>query len=160
MSSLRRWHYCSQLTPQSSAGRIRASGGQGDKPSSLCVMGAVPLHHWKLSGLQLLSPSVLRLRHDDTVFRCDLEAGTAEPVPEGGNKSEIPSPDGALTLFAQEHNLHVRPSLTADEEEEGNAARPLTTDGEAHHSYGGPTGATCVTLSRKDPPQQPRAFPL
>ena len=111
----------------------------------------------KLSGLQLLSPSVLLLRHDDTVFRCDLEAGTAEPVPDvGANKSEIPSPDGALTLFAQEHNLHVRPSPTADDEEEGDAARPLTTDGEAHHSYGGPTGATQVTLSRKDPPQQPR----
>jgi len=119
------------------------------------LLGAEP-EEVKLSGLQLLSPSVLLLRHDDTVFRCDLEAGTAEPVPEGGNKSEIPSPDGALTLFAHEHNLHVRPSLTADEEEEGNAARPLTTDGEAHHSYGGPTGATWVTLSRKDPPQQPR----
>jgi hypothetical protein len=108
---------------------------------------------FKLGAFKMLSPTALLLRHDDAPFRVDLDAGTATQVPDDSvGKSEVPSPNGKLVLFAANNNLHLRTAQST-----GGASRALTTDGVEHFSYGGPTGATHVTLARKSSgPQQPR----
>lgn len=109
---------------------------------------------FKLGALKMLSPASLLLRHGGSPFSVDLAAGTAAPLPaDGVGKSEVPSPNGELVLFAAGDNLHLR----AVAEPVGGASRALTMDGEEHFSYGGPTGATHVSLARKSGgPQAPR----
>lgn len=108
---------------------------------------------FKLGPFKMVSPKSLLLRHDGAAFSVDLDAGTATQLPDDGvGKSEVPSPNGELVLFAANNNLHLRTAGST-----GGASRALTTDGVEHFSYGGPTGATHVSLARKSGgPQQPR----
>lgn len=108
---------------------------------------------FKLGAFKMLSPTSLLLRHDGAPFRVDLDAGTATQLSDDGvGRSEVPSPNGELVLFAANNNLHLRTPQST-----GGASRALTTDGVEHFSYGGPTGATHVSLARKSGgPQQPR----
>jgi dipeptidyl-peptidase-4 len=108
---------------------------------------------FKLEAFKMLSPTSLLLRHDGAPFRVDLDVGTATQLADDGvGKSEVPSPDGELVLFAASNNLHLRTPQST-----GGTSRALTTDGVEHFSYGGPTGATHVSLARKSGgPQQPR----
>lgn len=111
-------------------------------------------NNYKLGPYKMLSFTSLLLRHDGAAFSVELNAGTATQLSDGGiGKSEIPSPNGELVLFAAKHNLHLRTSS----QPAGGASRALTTDGVEHFSYGGTTGATHVSLARKaGGAQQPR----
>ena len=117
-------------------------------------MGGDGAAEFTLPALKMLSPTSLLLRHGDAPYALDLDAGTAALLPApGAGKSEVPSPDGGLVLYAAGHNLHVR----AATEKVGGPSRALTTDGVEHFTYGGPTGATHVSLARKaGGPQVPR----
>jgi hypothetical protein len=100
------------------------------------------------ASFKMLGQGTLLLRHDSTAFSVDLDQGVATALSDNDDdvgECEVPSPDGALVLFARDHNLHVR-------ERQGPCSgqpRALTSDGEQHHGYGSPTGATLVTLARK-----------